>query len=196
MFDSPTEWMNWFARPAHIVAPDLVGMSLEVDGVGGLIVEVEAYERDDPASHSFRGRTIRNSAMFGPPGHAYVYRSYGLHWCFNIVCEEGSAVLLRALEPRSGVSVMRVRRRGIKDKLLCAGPGRLAEALAINAGLNGADLFDSPFSLCPAIGTMDIVTGPRIGITKAKDLPWRFGAANSAFLSRPFRAGAGTPSSE
>ncbi|MBC7282226.1 MAG: DNA-3-methyladenine glycosylase [Hoeflea sp.] len=190
------EWMHWFARPAHIVAPDLVGMSLEIDGVGGLIVEIEAYERDDPASHSFRGRTARNSAMFGPPGHAYVYRSYGIHWCFNIVCEEGSAVLLRALEPRSGIPTMRIRRRGIGDRLLCAGPGRLAEALAIDAGLNGAALFDAPFSLRPATGSMDIVAGPRIGITKAQDLPWRFGAAKSAFLSRPFRAGAVIPSSK
>jgi len=186
VFDSPTEWTNWFARSAHIVAPELVGMSLEVDGVGGRIVEVEAYERDDPASHSFPGRTTRNSAMFGPPARAYVYRSYGIHWCFNIVCEEGSAVLLRALEPRSGIPAMRVRRRGIKDKLLCAGPGRLAEALAIDAGLNGAALFDAPFSLRRQTVSMDIVTGPRIGITKAQDLPWRFGAANSVYLSRPF----------
>lgn len=186
MFDSLMEWMHWFARPAHIVAPELVGMSLEVDGTGGLIVEVEAYERDDPASHSFRGRTTRNSVMFGPPARAYVYRSYGLHWCFNIVCEEGSAVLLRALEPRSGVATMRIRRRGISDRLLCAGPGRLAEALAIDADLNGVALFDAPFSLRPAIGRVDIVSGPRIGIKKAPDVPWRFGAANSIFLSRPF----------
>lgn len=186
MLDNPIDWMHWFARPAHLVAPTLVGMTLEIDGIGGLIVEVEAYERDDPASHSFRGRTAGNAAMFGPPAHAYVYRSYGLHWCFNIVCEEGSAVLLRALEPRSGVEAMRIRRCGIADRLLCAGPGRLAQALAIDARLNGAPLFEAPFSLRPGNSSAAVVTGPRIGITKARELPWRFGAADSAFLSRPF----------
>jgi DNA-3-methyladenine glycosylase len=180
----------FLARSVHEVAPDLIGTTLLVDGVGGRIVEVEAYHHTDPAAHSFNGRTARTGVMFGPPGHVYVYRSYGIHWCINFVCEpEGSAsaVLIRALEPTAGLAAMR-RRRGIaEERLLCAGPGRLSEALAITGAHNGARLDRPPFALLPRSGPVEIVTGPRIGITKAADLPWRYGLAGSRFLSRPFR---------
>jgi DNA-3-methyladenine glycosylase len=182
---------RFFARSVHEVAPELIGAILTVGGVGGRIVEVEAYHHTDPAAHSFRGRTPRNSVMFGPPGFAYVYRSYGIHWCLNFVCEpEGSAsaVLIRAIEPLEGLAKMR-RRRGLADeRLLCAGPGRLAEALGITGAHNGLALDRTPFRLIVRSETPEIVAGVRIGITKAADLPWRYGVKGSKFLSKPFTA--------
>ena len=175
---------SFFARPASIVAPLLIGVELTVDGVGGTIVETEAYEADDPASHSFRGQTPRNAAMFGPPGRAYVYRSYGLHWCLNIVCQQGSAVLLRAIQPVRGIDIMQAR-RGIDDvRMLCSGPGRLSAALAVDRGLDGRSLLEPPFALQPAAASLRVVAVPRIGITRAAEVPWRFGMAGSRFLSR------------
>lgn len=181
----------FFNRSVHHVAPELIGATLVVNGVGGTIVEVEAYHHTDPAAHSFSGRTERNAVMFGPPGRAYVYRSYGIHWCLNFVCEpEGSAsaVLIRALEPKAGLPAMR-RRRGLKDeRLLCAGPGRLGEALGITREKhNGARLDHAPFQVFARESAPEIAAGPRIGITKAAELPWRYGMKGSPFLSRPFR---------
>ena len=182
----------FFARSVHEVAPDLIGTTFVVGGIGGLIVEVEAYHHTEPAAHSYRGPTARSAVMFGPPGHAYVYRSYGVHWCVNFVCEmedSASAVLIRALMPTQGIAIMR-RRRGVSDeRQLCAGPGRLCEALAITDAHNGAPLDKAPFALFARIAAPEIVSGPRIGISKAVDLPWRYGWAGSRFLSRPFRAG-------
>jgi DNA-3-methyladenine glycosylase len=163
---------------------------LLVDGVGGRIVEVEAYDHEDPAAHGFRGRTARNAAMFGPPGHAYVYRSYGMHWCLNFVCEgEGvaSAVLIRAIEPRTALATMRSRRGVEADRLLCSGPGRLTEALGITRRHDGLALDRPPFALRGREGPVEILAGQRIGITKAAEKPWRYGLAGSKFLSRPFR---------
>jgi len=180
---------DFFARSVHKVAPDLIGATLLLNGVGGRIVEVEAYHHTDPAAHSFNGKTERNAVMFGPPGVAYVYRSYGIHWCVNVVCEpEGSAsaVLIRALEPTEGLPVMR-RRRGLKEeRLLCSGPGRLCEALGITHAHNGLPLDKPPLVLLPRENEPEIVTGVRIGITKAADLPWRYGFKGSKFLSKPF----------
>jgi len=182
---------GFFARSVHEVAPDLIGATFLVDGIGGLIVEVEAYHHSDPAAHSFGGPTARNAVMFGAPGHAYVYRSYGIHWCVNFVCEaEGSAsaVLIRALMPAKGLAAMRGR-RGLKDeRMLCAGPGRLCEALAITRAHNGMALDEPPFALFARTSPITIAAGPRIGISKAAELPWRYGWAGSRFLSRPFRA--------
>jgi DNA-3-methyladenine glycosylase len=180
---------TFFDRSVHAVAPDLIGATLMVDGVGGIIVEVEAYHHTEPAAHSFGGRTARNAVMFGPPGFAYVYRSYGLHWCVNFVCEatgSASAILIRAIEPRAGLAAMR-RRRGTDDvRLLCSGPGRVCQALGIDSGQNGLPLDRSPFALFERQGPTEIAIGTRIGISKAADLPWRYGLKNSAFLSRPF----------
>lgn len=180
---------SFFDRSVHEVAPDLIGATFLFEGVGGVIVEVEAYHHTDPAAHSFSGRTARNAVMFGPPGHAYVYRSYGIHWCVNFVCEaEGSAsaVLIRALAPTVGLALMR-RRRGLEnERLLCAGPGRLCQALAITAAQNGAPLDQPPFTLHLPAGPLDVIAGPRIGITKAADRPWRYGARSSPYLSKPF----------
>jgi DNA-3-methyladenine glycosylase len=173
----------------HDVAPELVGATLLVAGVGGTIVEVEAYDAHDPAAHGFGGRTRRNAAMFGPPGHAYVYRSYGLHWCLNLVCEdEGvpSAVLVRALEPLAGLEAMRARRGLDEPRLLCAGPGRLAQALGVTRDHDGLPLDAPPFELCPRPRPIELASGPRIGITRAAERPWRYGLAGSRFLSRPF----------
>ena len=185
----------FFARDVHTVARDLIGATLLFKGVGGRIVEVEAYHHTDPAAHSYNGQTPRNAVMFGPPGYVYVYRSYGIHWCVNFVCEaEGSAsaVLIRAIEPTEGIAAMR-RRRGLKDeRLLCAGPGRLCEALGITGAHNGLALDPPPFALLPRQDEVTIVVGPRIGITKAADLPWRYGLKGSRFLSKPFRAPACT----
>jgi DNA-3-methyladenine glycosylase len=176
----------------HEVAPALIGVTLLVDGVGGPIVEVEAYHHQDPASHGYRGRTERNASMFGPPGHAYVYRSYGIHWCLNLVCEpegEASAVLLRALEPTHGLEAMR-ERRGLDDpRLLCSGPGRLCQALAVTREHDGLGLDRRPFELLAADGPAEVVSSPRIGITRAAELPWRYTEAGSRFLSRPSRPG-------
>lgn len=180
---------GFFDRSVHEVAPDLIGATLLVDGVGGRIVEVEAYHHTDPAAHSFGGPTPRNVVMFGPPGYVYVYRSYGIHWCVNFVCEpkgSASAVLIRAIEPTSGLAAMR-RRRGMADeRLLCSGPGRLCRALGITGAFNGLALTGPPFAILPRTGDVEIVAGPRIGITKAVKLPWRYGEKGSRFLSKPF----------
>jgi DNA-3-methyladenine glycosylase len=177
----------FFTRPAPDVARDLIGMTLLVDGVGGPLVEVEAYDRADPASHSYNGPTPRNAAMFGPPGHAYVYRIYGIHWCLNVVCQPGSAVLLRALEPRHGIIEMQARRGLLPERQLCSGPGKLCQALGITIAHNGLSLDAPPFALLPASVSHDIATGPRIGITKAVETPWRFARRGSPFLSKPLR---------
>jgi DNA-3-methyladenine glycosylase len=181
---------SFFARDVNAVARDLIGATMMFDGVGGRIVEVEAYHHTDPAAHSFNGPTARNAVMFGPPGRAYVYRSYGIHWCVNFVCEEegsASAVLIRALDPTEGLTAMR-RRRGIKDeRLLCAGPGRVCEALGITGAHNGLALDKPPFALSARAEEVAITIGPRIGISKAVDLPWRYGLKGSRFLSKPFR---------
>jgi DNA-3-methyladenine glycosylase len=179
---------DFFARSVHEVAPDLVGATLLVDGVGGRIVEVEAYDHEDPAAHGYRGRTARNASMFGPPGHAYVYRSYGIHWCLNLVCEEegtASAVLVRALEPTHGLEIMRARRGLDDERLLCAGPGRLCQALDVSREHDGLALDEPPFRLEERDGGVEIASGPRIGITRAADRPWRYAAAGSRYLSRP-----------
>ncbi len=179
----------FFARSVHEVAPDLIGATQLFNGVGGVIVEVEAYHHTDPAAHSYRGPTPRNRVMFGPPGFAYVYRSYGIHWCVNFVCEKegsASAVLIRALEPTHGLAAMR-RRRHLKDaRALCSGPGKLTEALGITHAHNALALDAPPFAVHARAGKVDVVAGIRIGITKAVELPWRYGLRGSKFLSKPF----------
>jgi DNA-3-methyladenine glycosylase len=180
---------EFFSRSVHEVAPDLVGATLLVDGVGGTIVEVEAYDHEDPAAHGYRGRTARNATMFGPPGHAYVYRSYGIHWCVNLVCEDegvAAAVLLRALEPTQGLDAMRARRGLDEPRLLCSGPGRLCQALAITREHDGLALAEPPFELRERTAELSVVAGPRVGITRAADRPWRYGVAGSPYLSRLF----------
>lgn len=181
---------SFFAHSVHKVAPELIGATLTVNDVGGVIVEVEAYHHTDPAAHSYIGRTERNAVMFGPPGFAYVYRSYGIHWCLNFVCErEGSAsaVLIRALAPTHGIAAMR-RRRGVsEDRALCSGPGKLCEALGVSIKHNGLPLDRAPFELRARREKPEIVTGVRIGITKAVEHPWRFGMKGSPFLSKPFK---------
>ena len=182
-----------FAADAQEVAQALIGAVLLVDGVGGRIVETEAYDREDPASHAHSGPTVRNQAMFGPPGRAYVYRSYGIHWCLNFVCREeghGAGVLIRAIEPLEGIATMSERRGLHEPRLLCSGPGRVGQALAIQHAHNHHRLDQPPFEVRAAAQRHDIVVGPRIGITKAADVPWRFGLAGSRFLSRPFPRGA------
>jgi DNA-3-methyladenine glycosylase len=174
----------------HEVAPDLIGVTLLVDGVGGRIVEVEAYDQEDPASHAFRGETPRNRAMFGPPGHAYVYRSYGIHWCLNLVCDDpgrAEAVLVRALEPTHGLDAMRARRGLEAERMLCSGPGKLCQALGVTRAHDGLPLDEPPFELLARDGRPEIATGPRIGITPAAELSWRYGLAGSPYLSRPLR---------
>ena len=182
---------GFFDRSVQAVAPDLIGATLLFKGVGGVIVEVEAYHHTEPAAHSYGGETARNAVMFGPSGFAYVYRSYGIHWCLNFVCEaQGSAaaVLIRALAPTVGLSAMR-RRRGVRDeRLLCSGPGRLCEALGITGAHNGLALDKPPFALFPREADVEVAIGPRIGITKAAELPWRFCDPDSACVSRPWPA--------
>jgi DNA-3-methyladenine glycosylase len=181
---------SFFDRSVHAVAPDLIGATFLFGGAGGIITEVEAYHHTDPAAHSYNGQTPRNAVMFGPPGYFYVYRSYGIHWCINFVCEEAgsaSAVLLRAIEPSVGVAAMQRRRRTADLRALCSGPGRLTEALGITVAQNGFAVDAPPFELRARTGDVQIVAGPRIGITKAVELPWRYGLAESRFLSKPFK---------
>jgi DNA-3-methyladenine glycosylase len=182
---------EFFARSVHEVAPELIGVTLLVDGVGGRIVEVEAYDQDDPASHGFRGRTARTASMFGPPGQAYVYRSYGVHWCLNLVCaREGraEAALVRALEPTQGLEAMRERRGVEAARALCSGPGKLCQALGITRAHDGFPLDEPPFELLARESEPPLAVGPRIGITRAVGQPWRYGLAGSPFLSRPLRS--------
>ena len=181
---------SFFDRSVHEVAPELIGATLMVDGIGGVIVEVEAYHHTDPAAHSYNGQTERNGVMFGPPGMAYVYRSYGIHWCLNFVCEaagSASAVLIRAIEPTEGLAKM--RRRAVPDvRALCSGPGKLCQALGVSIKHNGLALDRPPFELRARTGKPEIVVGPRIGITKAVDEPWRYGLKGSRFLSKGFKS--------
>jgi DNA-3-methyladenine glycosylase len=180
---------EFFARSVHEVAPELIGVTLLVDGVGGTIVEVEAYDQDDPASHGFRGRTPRTAAMFGPPGHSYVYRSYGIHWCLNLVCAQAGraeAALVRALEPTHGLDAMRERRGLEAPRALCSGPGKLCQALAITGLLDGQALDESPFELVARDAEPPLAVGRRVGITRAVEQPWRYGLAGSPFVSRRF----------
>ncbi|MET1027554.1 MAG: DNA-3-methyladenine glycosylase [Dongiaceae bacterium] len=184
---------DFFARRVTIVARDLIGCTLIFAGCGGVIVETEAYDHEDPASHCYGGRTARNASMFGPPGHAYVYRSYGIHWCLNFVCgqrppgkEMASGVLIRALEPTIGISVMEERRGMSEFRKLCSGPGRLCQALSITRAEDGRPLDEPPFSLLPAAKRQKILVGPRIGLSRGVETPWRFGLDGSQFLSRPF----------
>lgn len=182
-----------FSAPSHEVARRLIGVTVLVDGVGGRIVETEAYDREEPASHCYIGETPRNFSMFGPPGRSYVYRSHGLHWCLNFVCREeghGAGVLIRALEPVAGLDRMRERRGMDDERLLCAGPGRLCQALGVTRAHNNLPLDAAPFLLLPPDQALpvEVLAGPRIGISKAMELPWRFGVAGSRFLSKPMRA--------
>jgi len=179
--------LNLRRHPAE-VARALIGAELLLAGLGGIIVETEAYDRTDPASHSYRGPTARNAAMFGPVGRAYVYRIYGLHWCLNLVCgeEPGGAVLIRALEPTRGLEIM-AERRGVSDpRALCSGPARLCQALGVTGEHDGLNMIEPPFSLSRGTEDAPVITGPRIGITKGAETPWRFGLAGSRHLSRPF----------
>lgn len=180
---------SFFDRPVLEVAPDLIGATLLVNGVGGIIVEVEAYHQSEPAAHSYRGPTPRNMVMFGPPGFTYVYRSYGIHWCVNFVCEKAgsaSAVLIRALEPTHGLAMMR-KRRGVDDeRALCSGPGKLCEALGVTVKESALPLDQPPYALHARTGKVDVVSGVRIGLTKAIDLPWRYGLKGSRFVSKRF----------
>jgi DNA-3-methyladenine glycosylase len=186
MTDSLTAF---FDREAAVVAPDLLGATFRYDGVGGRIVEVEAYHPSDPASHSFRGPTPRNRSMFGPPARIYVYRSYGIHWCVNFVCGGASALLIRALEPTDGIGVMR-QRRGVEDlRGLCSGPGKVCQALGITRADDGRPLREPPLALELPAERAPAHIGRRIGISKAVDVPWRFGIRGSAFLSRRFADG-------
>jgi DNA-3-methyladenine glycosylase len=180
---------GFFARSVHEVAPQLIGATLSVDGVGGTIVEVEAYDQDDPASHGFGGPTARTASMFGPPGHAYVYRSYGIHWCLNLVCApagRAEAALVRALEPTRGLAAMRERRGLEAARSLCSGPGKLCQALGITRAYDGFALDEPPFELVAREFDPPLAVGPRIGITRAVAQPWRYGLAGSPYLSRRF----------
>jgi DNA-3-methyladenine glycosylase len=186
----------FFDRSVHEVARDLIGCELAVGETSGVIVETEAYDETDPACHAYIGRTQRNEVLFGPPGHAYVYLSYGIHSLLNFVTEpEGtaSAVLIRALEPTEGIEVMRGRRGRDEVAQLCSGPGKLSEALGVGLSLNGSDLFQPPFEISEAdraTPEAEITASPRIGITKAAELPWRYSVAGSRFVSRPWPASA------
>jgi DNA-3-methyladenine glycosylase len=185
---------GFFARPVADVAPELVGCTLLVGGVGGTIVETERYQQDDPASHSFGGPRGRALVMFGPPGRLYVYRSYGMHWCLNLVCEpegRGAAVLIRALAPTHGLDAMHARRGALPERLLCAGPGRLCAALGVDRALDGASAVgrEGEVAVHGRTWRVPVIAGPRVGITRAAERPWRFGLAGSPFLSRPFPPG-------
>ncbi len=180
---------DFFDRSVHEVAPALIGCELTYRGVGGPIVEVEAYDQTDAASHSYKGRTDRTDVMFGPAGRVYVYRSYGIHWCMNLVCDRegyGAAVLIRALEPRHGIEQMRERRGGRGDRELAAGPGRLTQALGITSELNGASI-GKDLRVTPRTGQEQVAVGVRIGISVAVGQPWRYGRTDSRYLSRPIR---------
>ncbi|HSC73250.1 MAG TPA: DNA-3-methyladenine glycosylase [Gaiellaceae bacterium] len=182
---------SFFARSVHEVAPDLIGVTLLVDGVGGRIVEVEAYDQEDPASHAYRGRTSRNASMFGPPGHAYVYRSYGIHWCLNLVCDVAGvpeAALIRALEPTAGIAEMQQRRGADDLRALCSGPGKLCQALGIAREHDGLPLDRAPFRLAERGEIPEIATAPRVGITRATELSWRYLEASSPYVSRGRRS--------
>ncbi|MBX9711284.1 MAG: DNA-3-methyladenine glycosylase [Xanthobacteraceae bacterium] len=188
---APTRLLRrkFFSRSVHEVAPDLIGATLLVNNIGGVIVEIEAYHHTDPAAHSYNGPTLRNAVMFGPPGFLYVYRSYGIHWCMNFVCEEegsASAILVRALEPTHGVAAMRRRRGQHDERALCSGPGKVCEALAVSHKYNGFALDAVPFQIYAAAQKPEIVTGVRIGITKAAERLWRYGLKDSKFVSKPF----------
>ena len=174
----------FFDRAVTEVARDLIGAILLFEGVGGPIVEVEAYDETDPASHSFRGPTPRNRVMFGAPGHAYVYKIYGMHFCLNFVCRPGSAVLIRAIEPQHGHAAMTARRGGVGEQQLCSGPGKLVQALGVDLRHNGLALDRPPFDLLPAEASHTIASGRRIGLTKGVETPWRFVMAGSPYLSR------------
>ena len=177
---------DFFDRDAIAVARAMIGARIELDGVGGIVVETEAYLRDDPASHAFAGERPRNRAMFGPSGRAYVYRSYGVHWCLNAVCLPGSAVLIRAIQPTVGLAVMQERRGLDATRLLCSGPGKLCQAMGVDKSHDGLPLDQPPFAFTPPSQTVRLAIGKRIGITKAPDQPWRFGLEGSPFVSRKF----------
>jgi DNA-3-methyladenine glycosylase len=193
---------GFFERSVQDVARELIGCELRVGETAGVIVETEAYEESEPACHAYIGKTARNEVLFGPPGHAYVYFSYGIHSLLNFVTEpEGcaSAVLIRALEPTDGIELMR-HRRGRRSRArvgatrftleqLCSGPGKLTEALAVDLSLNGADLGEPPFEISAPSGAwsdVEVISGPRIGITKAAELPWRYCVRGSRFVSKPW----------
>lgn len=184
---------DFFSRNVVTVARDLIGCTVTFAGCGGVIMETEAYDHEDPASHCYGGQTLRNASMFGPAGHAYVYRSYGIHWCLNFVCGPrpkgaavASGVLIRALEPTTGIEVMEQRRGTTELRKLCSGPGRLCQALGITKDQDGHPLDKAPFAIYPAAAKHKISTGPRIGISRGIETPWRFGLAGSRFLSKPF----------
>lgn len=181
-----TSLVEFFSQPAPVVARNLIGAHLMIGTAGGVIVETEAYDHEDPASHSYRGQTPRNRAMFGPPAHAYVYRSYGIHWCLNFVCLPGSAVLMRALQPTAGLELMQERRGTLSRLQLCSGPGRLCQALAIDGTQDGKPLYEPPFGLMLADEPAPVVAGKRIGITRGAETQWRFGLKDSSYASRRF----------
>lgn len=178
---------SFYSRDAVTAAEALIGCEFVFNNTGGIIVETEAYRSDDPASHSFNGPTTRNRTMFGPAGHLYVYRSYGLHWCANVVCTPGSAVLIRAIEPTMGLDLMKMRRNSENLTNLCSGPGKLTQAMGITSEADGTSLSGETAFVKSGTTDFSVVTGPRIGISKAADYPWRFGLLGSRFLSRRFQ---------